>query len=322
MAAVANQVSVRRRSRLRDSLYAYIYVTPAVAAMVVASFVPIGFTIYVSLTNWSEYHPALVEGFHFVGLHNFSTIFQSLNGEILGVLIWTVAFASFTTAINFTVGLVFAFLLNNPDMPERNLYRTILILPWAVPGAIMTLSWTGLLDQNFGAVNVALSSIHLGPLQFGRIPWLTDPFWARVSLIMVNAWFGYPFMMTACLGALQSIPGELNDAAAVDGAGIWTRFRKITVPLLRSATLPLIISTFAFNLNNFGAVYLLTGGGPQNLGATAGATDILATYTYKLALNLQLYGLACAYSVMTFLFIGSFTLTQMKLSRAFQEVER
>jgi arabinogalactan oligomer/maltooligosaccharide transport system permease protein len=121
---------------------------------------------------------------------------------------------------------------------------------------------------------------------------------------------------------LQAIPSDLNEAAVVDGAGVLRRFLSITFPLLRAATLPLIISTFAYNLNNFGAVYLLTSGGPTPPGATAGATDILPTYTYHLAYTNNLYGLACAYSVVIFIFIASLSAAQMKYSRAFEVVER
>ncbi len=256
-------------------------------------------------------------GFHFIGLNNFHTILNDFRGELLGVLIWTVAFAVISTVINFTLGLFLAFLLNNPNMPERNFYRTILILPWAVPGAIMTVVWSGLLDVNFSPINTML--VQLG---FSAVPWLSDPNWARFTVIMVNAWFGYPFMMTACLGALQSIPTEVTEAALVDGAGVLTRFFRVIFPLLRSATLPLVISTFAYNLNNFGAIYLLTQGGPTGLGATAGATDILPTYTYKLAINLNLFGLASAYSVVTFFFIASLSLFNMKYSGAFEAVDR
>src|SRR5947209_5694680 len=145
MATAAATGGSRRRGGLRESLYAYGYITPAIIAMVVASFIPIVFTIYVSFTNWSAQHNALVEGFNFVGLRNYRTILSDLQGELLGVLLWTVAFATIATLLNFTLGLILAYLLNNPNMPERNFYRAILILPWAVPGAIMTIAWSGIL---------------------------------------------------------------------------------------------------------------------------------------------------------------------------------
>lgn len=322
MAATAAGRSRRAGPRLGESLYAYGFIGPAIAAMVVASFIPIAFTVFVAFTNWDQYHPALVEGFQGAGLANFHEILDSLHGELLGVVVWTLVFATISTLLNFLTGLFLAFLLNNPNMPERNLYRTILILPWAVPGAVMTLAWTGLLNTDYGPINIFLGGIHLWFFNPGHVPWLTDNNWARFSVILVNLWFGYPFMMTACLGALQSIPTELNEAAQVDGAGVMTRFLRITFPLLRSATLPLVISTFAYNLNNFGAVYLLTAGGPFGIGQTAGATDILPTYTYSLAYTYNRYGLACAYAIVIFFFIGSLSAAQMKYSRAFEEIDR
>lgn len=307
----------RAHSSLQEALYAYGFITPAIAAMVVASFIPIAFTVYVGFTSWDLYHNALVQGFHFVGLANYREIRDSLRGELLGVVIWTLAFASITTLANFGIGVFLAFLLNNPNMPERTLYRTILILPWALPASIMILVWSGLMNTDYGPINIMLQDLHLA-----KVSWLTDPTLARVSVLLVNAWLGFPFMMTACLGALQSISTDLTDAALVDGAGIIVRFLRITFPLLRSATLPLIISSFAYNLNNFGAVYLLTSGGPPKLGAIAGATDILPTYTYTLAFANQRYGLACAYAVVIFFFIGTLSGIQMKFSGAFEEVDR
>ncbi len=322
MATHTSSRAPRGRSRLGESLYAYGFIGPAIAAMVIASFIPIAFTIFVAFTNWDGYHNALVQGFHFIGFANFQEIGADFQGTVLGVVIWTLAFAGISTAINFSIGLFLAFLLNNPHMPERNLYRAILILPWALPGSITILAWTGLLNTDYGPINLILGGIHLGPFSPGHIHWLDDPNWARFSVIMVNAWFGFPFMMTACLGALQAIPADLGEAAQVDGAGVMTRFRRITLPLLRAATLPLTISTFAYNLNNFGAVYLLTAGGPTASGSSAGATDILPTYTYNLAIVLNRYGLACAYAIVIFLFIGSLSAAQMKYSRAFEDLDR
>jgi arabinogalactan oligomer/maltooligosaccharide transport system permease protein len=287
--------------------------------MVIASFVPIAFTVVVAFTNWDQYHPALAEGFHFIGLANFKEIIQSLNGgEFLGVLVWTLVFAAVTTGINFFLGLFLAYLLNNPHMPERNIYRTILILPWALPGTIMILAWTGLLNTQYGAINNLLVVAHLP-----RIDWLGSSGPAHWAILLVNAWLGYPFMMTACLGALQSVPQDVLEAAQVDGASAWVRFWKVTFPLLRTATLPLVISTFAYNLNNFGVVYLLTTGGPvTSLTGSAGATDILPSYTYKLALDLNRYGLAAAYSFLVFFIIGGLSLINFKYSHAFEEVQR
>lgn len=304
---------------LGESLYPYAYIAPGILAMVVASFVPIAFTVFIAFTSWDAYHPALAQGFQFIGLSNFGDALRSFADlPVLGIVIWTVFFATVSTGINFSLGLGLAYLLNNPNMPERNIFRVILIVPWAVPGSVMMLAWSGLLNTDFGQINALLTSIHLA-----KVPWLDNPGWARFAIIMVNTWFGYPFMMTVCLGALQSISPEVGEAAQIDGANSWTRFIKITLPLLRSATLPLTLGTFAFNLNNFGIVYLVTGGGPTtSITGVNGGTDILITYVYKLATVVQRFGLAAAFAVFIFFFVAGMSLINYRLTGAFAEVDR
>jgi len=305
-----------------DRIYPYAYIAPSILFMIVASFFPIVFTVVLSLTNYGQGH---VLSFSWVGLNNYVNVFSN-NAELgisdfAHILLWTVIFASVTTALSFSGGLFLANLLNNENMRERNLYRTILIVPWALPGAIATLGWAeGILNQPFGLLHVVLADLGLSN---GLQPqFLLDPFWARGALFIVCFWFGYPFMMTACLGALQSISPEVLQAAEIDGANVFQKFFRVTLPLLRSATLPLIISTFAFNLNNFGAVYLLTGGGPPTSNPFYGFTDTLPTAVYTLAYEHRLYFLACTYGVVIFFIIGGFSAINMKLSGAFEEVNR
>jgi arabinogalactan oligomer/maltooligosaccharide transport system permease protein len=298
-------------------LYPYGYIAPSLVFMTIASFFPIIYTIYISLTNYGSGH---IVSFDFVGLKNYADIFtnSAFLSDFVSVFIFTILFAAISTALNFAGGLILAYLLNNENMWERNFYRTVLIIPWALPGAIAILAWQGIFADQFGLVNTILTQyLHLPDIYF-----LGDAVWARIVVFIVNFWLGYPFMMTACLGALQSISPEVMQAAEVDGASAWQKFFRVTFPLLRAATLPLIISTFAYNLNNFGVVYLLTAGGPPIPGSSyAGSTDILATYTYKLALTPHLYGLACAYGVLIFIIVGTFSSINMKLSGAFEEVE-
>lgn len=317
--AAGTSVAPKPKRSIGDILYPYAYIAPGILAMCVASFVPIAFTIFIAFTSWDAYHPALANGFQFIGLTNFGDALRSfLDLPVLGILLWTVLFALLSTAINFSLGLGLAYLLNNPNMPERNVFRVILIVPWAVPGSVMMLAWSGLLNTDFGQVNALLGAFHLA-----KVPWLDSPGWARVAIILVNTWFGYPFMMTVCLGALQSISHEVQEAAMIDGASAWTRFTRITLPLLRSATLPLTLGTFAFNLNNFGIVYLLTGGGPTtSITGVNGATDILITYVYKLAAVSQRYGLAAAFAIFIFFFVAGMSLFNYRLTGAFKEVDR
>ena len=309
--------SQSRSKKLTDRLYPYGYIAPSIAFMVIASFFPIAFTAYISLTNFGQGH---IVSFDFVGLKNYAEIFTNTTflSDFLNVFLFTIVFAAVSTALNFAGGLFLAYLLNNENMRERNFYRVMLIIPWALPGTIAILAWQGIFADLFGLVDTILVTyLHLPDIFF-----LGDAFWARIVVFVVNFWLGYPFMMTACLGALQSISPEVMQAAEIDGANAIQKFFRVTFPLLRSATLPLVIATFAYNLNNFGIVYLLTGGGPPIPGsAYAGSTDILATYTYKLALTPHLYGLACAYGVIIFFVIGTLSSINMKLSGAFEEVD-
>jgi arabinogalactan oligomer / maltooligosaccharide transport system permease protein len=293
--------------------HAYLFVAPALIFAVAMIVIPTAYTIALSFTNWSLFH---FRDPHWVGWQNYGEI---LLGAELGVFVrvfgWTVAWATISVAGSLVVGMAFALLLNRPDLPGRNLYRTLLVVPWAVPSFITVLMWGGLLDSEFGQLNQALKSLGLQ-----AVPWLTHPTWARVSVLMVNIWLSFPFLMSITLGALQSIPSEFYEAADLDGASAPVAFAHITLPLLRGALLPVIITSFAFAFNNFIGIYLLTQGGPPIPGGgEAGATDILVSYTFKLGFNLSRYGLASAYAVVIFVLIGTMSLVNARLTGAFKD---
>ncbi len=217
----------------------------------------------------------------FVGTANYQRFFADplYHRAFLRVLGWTFAFAILSVLCSFVVGLALANLLNDPQLRFRKLYRSLLIVPYALPAFISILIWRGFYNVDLGLFNQVLSSV------FGtKVPWLTTPFWARFSLVLTNVWLTYPYMLLVSLGALQSIPGELYEAARVDGAGPWQRFRKITLPLLMITIAPLLIGSFAISFNNFTLIWLLTEGRPAvEVGARAGSTDILLSYAYRLA---------------------------------------
>ena len=256
-----------------------------------------------------------------IGFSNFLKVFQNpqIFRPFLRVFTWTFLWAFLCTTTAFALGLVLAVLLNEPHLRFCQLYRSVLIIPYAIPGFISILMWAGFLNTNFGAVNRVLDTL-LGI----RIPWLMDPFWAKVALLLVNLWLGYPYMMVVCLGALQSIPYELYEAARVDGASRWHQFWRITLPLLMISIAPLLIASFAFNFNNFNLIYLLTGGGPPMTADTpAGSTDILISYTYRLAFERDLgnqYGFAAAISVIIFLIIGMISVFNFRLTARFERL--
>jgi arabinogalactan oligomer/maltooligosaccharide transport system permease protein len=205
-------------------------------------------------------------------------------------------------------------------MRGKRFYRTIIILPYAFPAFLSGLVWLGLLNQDFGFVNQVI---------FGGadIPWLTDPWLAKVSVLLLNLWLGFPYMFLICTGALQSIPDELSEAARVDGAGPWSIFRLIKLPLLLVSVAPLLISSFAFNFNNFNVIYMLTGGGPRNIeaGVDAGATDLLITLVYKVAFGSGTgrdYGLASAFAIIIFVVVAIVSIIGFRQTKALEEIDR
>lgn len=289
------------------------FVLPALVSTVVVTLLPTLYTLYLSFTNWSLYH---FSDRRFVGLTNYREILAGAEvGQFLRVFLWTLVWSAASVFLSLGIGMAFALVLNRRDLAARNLYRTLLIVPWAMPSFITVLMWGGLLDSRFGAANRLLEACGLS-----AVSWLTDPGWARVSVITVNVWLTFPFMMSMVLGALQSIPYDVYEAASIDGAGRLVVFSRLILPLLRSALVPVVITSFAFAFNNFIGIYLLTQGGPPLAGGgEAGATDILVSYTFKLGFNLSRYGLASAYAVVIFVIIGTLSLINSSLSGAFKE---
>jgi ABC-type sugar transport system permease subunit len=220
----------------------------------------------------------------FIGFENFRAIFtnRDLQGPFLKVFVWNFVFASLSVLLTFAVGLTLANAFQDDRMRGKAFYRSLLILPYAIPGFISIIIWRGLLNDQIGPVNDMINSIGLD-----SIPWLLNPFWAKVALLLVNTWLGFPYMFLICSGALQAVPGELKEAARVDGAGATRVFRTITLPLLLVGTAPLLIGSFGFNFNNFVLPFLLTNGGPPVPGASVpvGETDLLITFTFDLAIS-------------------------------------
>jgi len=247
---------------------------------------------------------------------NYTHLFTDpvVRGPFIGVFIWTTIFAFVTVIMMFAVGLLLAIILNQ-KIALRRFYRGILILPYAIPSFMSILIWGGMFNRQFGAINALFHT---------NIDWFNSPWLARATILIVNLWLGFPYFYLVSSGALQAIPAELEEAAAIDGAKTSTILRLIKLPLLLQILSPLLISSFAFNFNNFNIVYLLTGGGPTDVlhGKTAGATDILITYTYKTAFgsNEQNLGLACAISVLIFFIIGSLSIWSLRRSKVLEAI--
>ncbi|MGY3902076.1 maltose ABC transporter permease MalF [Aeromonas lusitana] len=253
-----------------------------------------------------------------VGWKNFARIMTDpgIQGPFMQIFVWTVIFSACSVAFTLAIGMVMACLVQWEQLKGRGFYRVMLILPYAIPAFISILVFKGLFNQNFGEINLFLEAA------FGIKPdWYTTPFLAKVMILIVNTWLGYPYMMILCMGLLKAIPEDLYEASAMDGAGPVQNFFKITVPLLMKPLTPLLIASFAFNFNNFVLIQLLTNGAPDIIGAStpAGTTDLLVNYTYRIAFQGsggQDYGLASAIATAIFLIVGALALLNLKLSKA------
>ena len=253
-----------------------------------------------------------------VGSENFVRAFtnEAIRGPFLRVLVWTYAFAFLSTFLAFAIGLLIAMAMNDPRVRGRRVSRLLMIVPYALPTFMTALIWRGMMNRRFGVINEFLGV---------QIPWLNDPTWAKISVVLVNVWFGFPYMFLICTAALQAIPSDIYEAASVDGASGWGRLRRITMPLLLVAIAPVLVATFAFNFNNFNTVFLLTGGNPPIAGAAApaGHTDILISYTYRIAFESgggQDFGLGATIAILTFVLVAAMALISFKWVRPLEEV--
>ncbi len=254
-----------------------------------------------------------------VGADNFVRAFTepSIRGPLVSVTVWTFVFAFLSVATTFILGLTLAIVFNDPRMKSKRYYRVIMILPYAFPGFLSALVWAGMMNQEFGFINTVL---------FGgaQIPWLTNEWLAKFSIILVNLWLGFPYMFLVTTGAIQSIPDELTEAAQMDGAKPFQAFRLIKLPLLLVSVAPLLISSFAFNFNNFNLIYMLTGGGPRDVaaGVNVGATDILISMVYKVAFvgADRDYGLASAFSIIIFVLVGTISVIAFRRTKSLEEL--
>jgi maltose/maltodextrin transport system permease protein len=258
-----------------------------------------------------------------VGLANYRRMIADpeFRGPFLAIFAWTVIFAALTVLFTLVVGCTLAVVLNWEGLRFRGIYRTLLFLPYAVPGFISILVFRGLFNQSFGEVNLILD--HL----FGIRPsWFADPFLAKLMILVVNTWLGYPYVMVLCTGLIKAIPVDLYEASALAGAGPLTNFFRITAPLIVKPLTPLLIASFAFNFNNFVLISLLTNGRPDflNTRVPAGTTDILVSYTYRIAFqdSGQNFGLAAAISTVVFLLVAILSMLNLRLTRAAAEERR
>ncbi|MEE6270939.1 carbohydrate ABC transporter permease [Streptomyces sp. VTCC 41912] len=269
-------LTARTRRAFGTHWYAWTMTAPVVLVIGVIIGIPLVRGVYFSLTDANEANVERSIGmnhipatYHFTGLDNYRAVLT--DGVFWGRLGWTVVWTVGCVGLTFLTGLALATLLNR-QLRGRTAYRLALILPWAIPAFVSVFTWRMLYNEKNGILNKLLAG---GGID--AVPWLNDPTWAKLSVIAVNVWLGVPFMLVALLGGLQSIPGELYEAAEMDGASAWQRFRHITVPGLRAVSGTVILLSTIWTFNMFPVIFLLTRGGPGD------ATEILVTYAYRLS---------------------------------------
>lgn len=296
--------------------------TPSLVFIFGLTVLPLIFMICMAFTNYSKIGNHLVL-FDWVGLDNFKTLFDSssiLGSTFWSVLGWTLIWAFFATFTNYIFGMMLAMVINRKDTKAKGFWRFCFVLSCAVPSFVSLLIMRTMLQPN-GAVNVLLRQ--LGWISADTaLPFFTNPTWARVTVIVINIWVGVPYTLLQLTGVLQNIPGELYEAARVDGANPIQIFFKITLPYMLFITTPYLISTFTGNVNNFNIIYLLSGGDPvTDLASTAGKTDLLVTWLYKLTIDKQYYNIGAVIGILTFIILAVGALFTYQNSKSYKEEE-
>lgn len=298
-----NPLYVKAEYKRKFSLLCWAAMLPMLILLGLFYVYPIVHNIYLSFTDYSGIN---MNDYGLVGFANYKDIFTAGIDGLLSMIVWTVVFATLVVGLSFVLGTFIATILDKTNRKIAKIYRVIYILPWVIPTVITLLMWQGLLETDGGLINQLLNLIGLP-----SVPWLSRPGWARVSSVLVMVWFSFPYFMVVAFGILKAIPKDYFEAARIDGASKLHIFRKITLPLVFKALTPTLVMSFIMQFNQFG-IYLLTQGGPASdtLGAP-GATDLLITYIFNTAFNTQRYAVAAAYSVLLFIFVGTFALIIM-----------
>lgn len=325
-AALLSFVALGYARRLRLTLVehklAYYYVSPAILGMLVLVFYPFAYGVTLSFTDTTLFNENLPLRELWIGVKNYIAIlgdFQVLRSTEGGWIVnyqnfyWTlyitVAWTVCNVTIGVSVGLLLALALNTKGLRFTNVYRVLLILPWAIPNYITALTWRGMFHKQYGVINQAIQ-------MFGGEPvaWFDNVFSSFITGIATNGWLSFPFMMVVILGGLQSIPQDAYEAARVEGASRWQQFRHITLPYLRPTLIPAVIISVVWTFNMFNIIYLVSGGEP------AGSNEILITEAYKIAFEKYQYGYAAAYSVVIFMILLVYGVFQNRVTRATEAI--
>lgn len=285
--------------KTRYKLFLFFLIGPTVVLVLAVVAYPFFYNVVLSLSNMNIYH---IRDWEVIGFQQYIAVFQE--PAFWGILFKTITWTLVNIVFHVSIGVLLAVLLHQHFVKLKPMWRLALILPWALPQYITALTWRGMFNSEYGAINLVLTRY----MNLPAVEWLTSPFEAFLAAILTNIWLGFPFMMVIALGALQSIPGELYEAADVDGASAWRKFWTITVPLLRPVMIPAITLGIVWTFNNINVVWLVSNGGEPN-----DQTHILVSYVYEAAFSMYRFGWAAALSMVIFFIL--FTFTQVFLKR-------
>lgn len=304
---------------LTDEDAPILFMSLPTAGILLFTILPLIFMISMAFTSFDSKNP---QQFKWVGFENFGKVLSNDGGTVnlklfVSVLIWTLVWAFFATFLNYFLGMFMAMLINRRTTWGKGFWRAIFSLSVAVPQFVSLLVLRSMLQPE-GAVNRLLSGAGLidSPL-----PFFTDTTWARVTVIVINLWIGIPYTIMQVTGILQNIPGELYEAARLDGASWWQTFRSVTMPYMLFVMTPYLITTFTANVNNFNVIYLLSGGAPTPVGDSAGKTDLLITWLYKLTVDRGDYNVGAVIGIFTFIVLSVVALITYRRSGSYKNEE-
>lgn len=283
---------------------AYMYIMPAVIIMSLVILYPFIYNVVLSFSNMSLSH---FREWRIIGINNYKQVL--LNADFWYYFFKTILWTALNLFFHVTIGVFLALILNK-DIKGKSFFRTLLILPWAVPQYITALTWRGMFNSEYGAISLILDKL------FGlHIPWLSTEWGAFTACLITNIWLGFPFMMIIALGALQSIPNELYEAADIDGASWFHKLKNITVPLIKPVMVPAITLGVIWTFNNFNVVWLVSNGGEPS-----DKTHILVSYVYKTGFTYFRLGYAAAFSMIIFIILLLFSWNFIKRTKATEAV--
>ena len=270
--------------------FPYLLIIPSYIAMTFAIIFPVLVTLMIAFTNYDFKHTAPTTLLDWIGFQNFTNMWtlSTFRSAFTSVLGWTLIWALAASTLQIVLGILTAIVANQPFVKGKRIFGVIFLLPWAVPAFITILTFSNMFNDSVGAINAQVIPLFakIFPFLDGvLVPWKTDPTWTKIALIMMQGWLGFPYIYVLTLGILQSIPNDLYEAAYIDGANGWQKFRNITFPMILAVAAPTLISQYTFNFNNFSIIYLFNDGGPGSVGGNAGSTDILISWIYKLTTN-------------------------------------